>query len=111
MSDLISRRDLLRHLADWQFGAFSEVGFEKEYELMNDVFDCVKNMPTAYDVDKVVEELETLAEKHMSNSEKAEELGKAYEKHAVLHGGKGRAYENAIEIVRKGGVENEIDRC
>lgn len=62
-----------------------------------------ENLPTAYDVDAVVKELESLAEKHMAISEKSAELGKAYENHTVLNGGKGIAYENAIEIVRKGG--------
>ena len=54
MSDFISRKELLRHIADLQYALFAEVGFEKEYEIMNDIFECVENMPTAYDVDKVV---------------------------------------------------------
>lgn len=70
-----------------------------------DLVNYIEKMPIAYNMDKVVEELEALAEKHMANSEKAAELGKAYEMHTVLNGGKGMAYEHAIDIVKKGGVE------
>ena len=61
-----------------------------------------KHGNTRKPVDDVVERLEELAEKAMNNSEKAAELGKAYEKHMILNGTKGTAFEKAIEIIKEG---------
>ena len=54
-------------------------------------------------LERIVERLEELTEKHMSNSEKAAELGKDYERHMILNGAKGIAFEAAIEIVKEEG--------
>lgn len=51
-------------------------------------------------VERILERLEELMEKYMNNSEKAAELGKAYEKHVVYNGAKGMAFEKAIEIIQ-----------
>ena len=58
-------------------------------------------------VEDVLERLEALVEKCMNNSEKAAELGKAYEKHMIFNGAKGNAFEQAIEIIKEelGGIE------
>ena len=53
-------------------------------------------------VDDVLERLENLVKIYMSNSEKAAELGREYEKHMILNGAKGNAFEEAIEIVKEG---------
>lgn len=55
---------------------------------------------------EIVERLEGRAEQEMDKSEKAAELGKAYERHTILHGGKGMAFEDAIEIVKEVGGMN-----
>ena len=52
-------------------------------------------------VDDVLERLGALVEKCMNNSEKAAELGKAYEKHMIFNGAKGNAFEEAIEIIKE----------
>ena len=55
-------------------------------------------------MERILERLEVLAIKYMSISEKAAELGKAYEKHMILNGAKGMAFEDTIEIVKEGGL-------
>jgi hypothetical protein len=54
MSDLISRSDVIQILKECNL---DETLFEK------DVFDKISNLPTAYDVDKVVEQLEELRDR------------------------------------------------
>ena len=57
-------------------------------------------------MERILERLEIKAEKAMDNSEKAAELGQAYEKHMIFNGAKGNAFEEAIEIVKEeGGIE------
>lgn len=57
----------------------------------------IDNAPTAYDVDKVVEQLR----------EASEEYEKRYNKHMEDEDlGSWEAYEDAIKIVRKGGVSD-----
>lgn len=64
--------------------------------------DATEAWNTRKPVDVVLERLEELAEKAMNNSEKAAELGKAYEKHMILNGTKGTAFEKAIETIKEG---------
>lgn len=52
-------------------------------------------------LERVIERLEELTEKYMSNSEKAAELGIDYEKHMIYNGAKGNALEETIEIIKK----------
>ena len=77
------------------------------WKVLEGCMNVIATQPTAFGVETVVEELEALTERHMAISEKAAEIGKAYENHTILNGGKGMAYEHAIEIVRKGGVKND----
>lgn len=57
-------------------------------------------------MERILERLEEKAEKAMDNSEKAAELGQAYEKHMIFNGAKGNAFEEAIDIVKEeGGIE------
>ena len=67
MSDLISRSELLKAMNTWdKFGYDCHRGLVRidstneeyvPYVRYEDMVNCVMNMPTAYDVDKVVEEL------------------------------------------------------
>lgn len=73
----------------------------KDYDAVKDV---INNMPTAYDVDKVVEQLEKLKSLVPVNrvlddivNDKLKELGMLI------------AYEKAIEIVKGGGVDAKTD--
>lgn len=102
MSDLISRRALIYALSDLQMGSFSENGWELEYNLLTRIIRGVESTPTAYNVEKVVEELEEIR--------KAFVEGKQLYGYCIKHGDCadtncfGCVLGNAIEIV-KGGVE------
>lgn len=64
----------------------------KDYDAVRDV---INNMPTAYDTDKVVEQLEN--ERKFWENAYNRNLGKE----------KARSYEHAIEIVKGGGVNGD----
>ena len=57
MSDLISRSELLKEIEKYKFGAISNDA-EREY-IKKTILDFIECQPTAYDIDKVVEELKT----------------------------------------------------
>ena len=65
--------------------------------------EVLQQCPTAYDVEKVVEELERQAEQERNRGFECEQKG--YSAMADKHYGKYCSYEYATEIVRKGGVE------
>lgn len=84
-SDLISRQALIRSIAkqyDIQFGRYSLV----------EMIDEVQKEPTAYDVDKVIEQLQT-AKTRMS----CYRLNNIADDRISI--------DEAIEIVRNGGIE------
>ena len=56
MSDLISRSELLKEVEKYKFGAISDDA-EREY-IKKTILDFIICQPTAYDIEKVVEELE-----------------------------------------------------
>lgn len=90
MSDLISRSDVVQILKECNL---DETLFEK------DVFDKIRNLPTAYSVDNVVEELET--ERKTANNTYNSfnidvDLGRVF------------GLEKAIEIVKQGGVSDSV---
>lgn len=72
-----------------------------------DDYDAVKkvinDMPTAYDVDAVVKQLEK--EMQTSSSDKTEAIIRMCGASANHYAGKEYAYEKAIEIVKGGGVD------
>lgn len=88
MSDLISRSQLLKQIETW--GGCVEA-----------LHEYIQNMPTAYDIDKVVEELEKLQTYNMSLVTLMSDLQKS---------GVCRHYiclEDAIEIVKAGGKNDD----
>lgn len=89
MSDLISRSQLLKHCH--RVTEYDEAGFSMEYNAVS--VEDIKNAPTAYDVDKVVKELEEKKHNFSGGS-----LQTIYY---------WRGIEEAIEIVK--GVMNERD--
>ena len=108
MSDSISRSELLNAMNTWdKFGCDCHSGLVRIDNTNNeeyvpfvhyeDMVNCVKNMPTAYSVDKVVEELE-------KESKRWEDSGKEYEDKCEIAVGTGLRY--AIEIVKQGGVSD-----
>ena len=98
MSDLISRSDLYDQLANkltWLMG----YGDDLYLAVDSDIRDVIYNMPTAYSVDKVVEELEQLADE-------------SYKAFCIAFNSDDRAeydaYTNAIEIVKQGDVSDDV---
>lgn len=59
--------------------------------------------PTAYDVDKVLEQMEQLKRCDESRAAEYDEAGKTYL--MDMHDAKAEAYRNAARIVKSGGVE------
>lgn len=70
---------------------------------LNNIIRVLKDLPTAYDVDKVVEELEEQAEQYRKRGFELEQKG--YSAMADKYYGKYCSYEHAMEIVRKGGID------
>ena len=91
MSRLIDAGLLLDHLS----GRLESM---KDYDAIKDV---VNTMPTAYDVDKVVEQLEELGQK-MSESKSIQKYGKSSPANHRYY--KAVSVKRAIEIVKGGGV-------
>ena len=82
MSDLISRSQLLKEIETWG-------------GCVDALHDYIQNMPTAYDVDKVVEELE---KESFTTTDTV--CGGIFEAIRIT---------SAIEIVKQGGVGKESD--
>ena len=97
-NDLISRSALIQILQE-----FAENDWNKSLgviftDCVDTCIDFVENQPTAYDVEKVLEQLE-------ENMDEAKYM--RYE--GVLYIGQACAYKYAIEIVRNGGKAGVID--
>jgi hypothetical protein len=88
MSDLISRSQLLKEIETWG-------------GCVDALHDYIQNMPTAYDVEKVVEELEENATRYTK-------------KYVTPYGNNGYrdvkaiSVNRAIEIVKQGGVGKDV---
>ena len=97
MSDLISRSELIKFFKE-------HIRTAKDFrEIIINIIPTIENQPTAYSVDKVVEELKE--ELSLANKEKERCIG---ENHLQFDSVKGYAsgISTAIEIV-KAGVNNE----
>ena len=92
MSRLIDAGLLLDHLS----GRLESM---KDYDAIKDV---VNTMPTAYDVNKVVEQLEDVGQK-MSESKSIQKYGKSSPANHRYY--KAVSVKRAIEIVKGGGVD------
>ena len=84
MSRMIDADELIKYIKIWEIGT-SISSDQKEF------IDCINNQPTAFDVEKVVEQLETLIE------DKASESGDDWWAAQCLN--------EAVDIVKGGGVE------
>ena len=101
MSDFVRKSDVLNLL----YGIFDKYKMSTDKNTSigksfgTDVFEEIRNMPTAYDIDKVVEELEKLADEN-------------YKAYCIAFNSDDRAeydaYTNAIEIVKQGGVSDDV---
>ena len=110
MNDLISRRELIKH--------FEEIQQEENVVGLNFVaaIDEIKGQPTVYDIDKVVEELKSIKEDAVAEYNIGEynldnnignSIAENYRKD--MNEGKCFAYDEAIEIVKQGGVSDDTD--
>lgn len=104
MSDLISRSKLLKRFLVNKDGHRIPERDCDNLEVtvsIKDVKTIIKEQPTAYDIDKIVEELEQLADE-------------SYEAFCIAFNSDDRAeydaYTNAIEIVKQGGVRNDVNK-
>ena len=84
MARLINADELIKYIKIWGIGT-SISSDQKEF------IDCINNQPTAFDVDKVIEQLETLIE------DKTSESGDDWYTAECLN--------EAVDIVKGGGVE------
>ncbi len=93
MSDLISRSELYDELGN-KLTWLMAYGDYVYLDVGSDIKDVIDNMPTAYDIDKVVEKLET----NKQNALEVEESIKEY-----------NVWNEAIKIVKQGGVSAVSD--
>lgn len=63
-------------------------------DVRDELYDLIDNQPTAYDTDKVVEELEKLQKETFSY---------AFKYNDSFYDGQSRGLDKAIEIVKRGG--------
>ena len=75
--------------------------------IANEVVNFVNNQPTAYDIDKVVEELEERKEEREKQYKRASMEDGSYMLSKCFSEG-ARAYGNAIEIVKQGGAAGDV---
>lgn len=75
-------------------------------EDMKDVIYALRDYPTAYDLDKVVEQLEELGQK-MSESKSIQKYGESSPANHRYY--KAVSVKRAIEIVKGGGVDAKTD--
>lgn len=104
MSDLISRNEVLELLYKifdkYNMSTDKNTSIGKSFG--TDVFKEIKEMPTAYDVDKVVEELE----KHKDTTDLTTVDEEMIIGFTIYQGAFNEAIDKAIEIVKEG-VKNE----
>lgn len=93
MSRLIDADEQIKYIKIWEIGT-SISSDQKEF------IDCVNRQPTAFDMDKVVEQMEQLKMRYFLTIANTgdKKLDVAYEK-------VGNALDRAVEIVKGGGVE------
>ena len=114
MSDLISRKKI----CDYIKGKINPYGkpFEgSAYELGLKIMKYIDVMDSAYDIDKVVEEIKTLKEEALGEYNMGEynldnNIGNSISENYRKDMNEGRcfAYDDAIEIVKQGGIRKDV---
>lgn len=121
MSDLISRSvliDALKMHFDSCFREDGELLYSDHICTSDDVVDLItliENQPTAYDIDKVIEEIKTLKEEalgeyNMGKYNLDNNIGNSISENYRKDMNEGRcfAYDDAIEIVKQGGIRKDV---
>ena len=89
----------LRDFKEWENDDGRPIHTMSEIQRIDRCINFAQTEPTAYDVDKVVEELQ-------SDAERWEDSGKEYKDKCEIAVGKG--LRKAIEIVKQGGVSDVV---
>ena len=97
--DLISRKALLQAMHEIRLNHIQDV------EIYIDIVELIRELPTAFDKERVIGELRKREENSIDNQEW--NLGGELLDLCIIHEhhGENRAYRHAIEIVKKGGIE------
>lgn len=85
-----------------------QIQYAIEHKDMEILESLIKQIPTAYNVDKVVEELGRLKETEQNRKDECDEEGYGDAEQIFSDGesrGKFRAYIKAIEVVKAGGID------
>ena len=69
--------------------------------------DFVNRQPTSFDVDKVVEQLDNLRKEYETEANNIN----TPPNYTCYYKGHMRGYEHSIDIVKRGGIDEEINRC
>lgn len=93
MGRLIDADELIEYIKIWEIGT-SISSDQKEF------IDCINNQPTAFDADKVVEQLKELKMRYFLTIANTGD-----KKLDVVYENVGNALDRAIEIVKGGGAE------
>lgn len=93
MSRLIDADETIEYIKIWEIGT-SISSDQKEF------IDCINNQPTAFDADKVVEQLKELKMRYFLTIANTGD-----KKLDVVYENVGNTLDRAIEIVKGGGVE------
>ena len=106
---LIDADELILHLNDFMLQQspidIQDIESIHVSAVIQDCINAVEEQPTAYDVDKVVEELERLKETEQNRDDEGDEEGNGDAEQIFSDGesqGKFKAYIKAIEVVKAG---------
>lgn len=105
-NDLISRKEAVE-LVIAEYDRFQANGgsYSGRHEL-DRVIKMLQNMPTAFDKDKVIEELVELRQREYNDSDEESETMDGEEIYDEGRSqGRFEAYHRAIKIIEKGGIE------
>ena len=94
--DLISRKALMEEISNSFSIPILKMNLRPEHEAVLKIREIIMNMPTAFDKEKVIEELEYDKEVSAKYSTGLREQGHI------------EAFDEAISIVKKGGINNVL---
>ena len=113
MNDLISRSELLEEIKSLSIVLNGKQIFSDDAK--DPLLRIIDEQPTAYDVNKVVEELkiikeDALAEYNMGEYNLDNNIGNSIAENyrKDMNEGKCFAYDEAIEIVKQGGIRKDV---
>lgn len=106
MDDLISRKQALEYISAWQ-QANAGAETQTEYAVIESCYRMMQNLPTAYDVEAVVRELEAKSTFYAHEAEGDNDMG--YEYLTIRKYGISDGLQIAIEVVRGGRNEEHFN--